>query len=102
MAKKKAAVEAGPIQKVAEAVKGAAGEVVAATQNVLTNMGLRREKRVARRKTRRAKVAKALGLTPAPAKKAAPKKAAPKKGAAKKTAAKPAKKKSAKKAAKKK
>jgi hypothetical protein len=80
MAKKKAAQEPGPIQKVTDAV-------AAAAQNVLTNMGLRREKRVARRKTRRAKVATALGMTPAkPAKKAAKKKAAakPAKKAAKK------------------
>jgi hypothetical protein len=73
MAKKKAAPAPGPIQKAAEAV-------VAATQNVLTNIGLRREKRVTRRKARRAKVATALGLKPA-----------------KKKAAKPAKKKAAKK-----
>jgi len=88
MAKKKAAAKPGPIKKAAKAV-------AAVTQNVLTNMGIRRDKRVARRKTRRAKVAKAFGLTPAaPAAKAAPakKKAAPKKGTAK-----PAKKKAAKK-----
>ena len=78
MAKKKAAQEPGPIQK-------AAGAIVSATQNILENMGARREKRVARRKTRRAKVATALGMKPA--------KAAP----AKKSAAKPAKKKAAKK-----
>ena len=73
MAKKKAAKEPGPIRKAAVAV-------VAATQNVLENMGARRDKRVARRKTRRAKVATALGIKPA-----------------KKKAAKPAKKKAAKK-----
>ena len=75
MAKKKATAQAepGPIQKATDAV-------IAATQNVLENIGLRREKRVTRRKTRRAKVAKAMGMKPA-----------------KKKAAKPAKKKAAKK-----
>jgi hypothetical protein len=88
MAKKK-----GTIQKIVEAAKDAAGNVVEATQNVLENVGLRREARKARRTTRRAKIAEAVGVKPAKKKTAKP---------AEKAAAKPAKKKAAKKAAKKK
>jgi hypothetical protein len=93
MAKKKAAAAAqpGPIKKVADAV-------AAVAQNVMTNMGIRREKRKVRRTERRTKVATALGMTP-PAAKSKPATAAKpaKKAAPKKAAAKPAKKKAAKK-----